>query len=506
MTAEWSPCGQGGCTAFPAPEAERCWQHLPPLALPATLARLAPGADVDLRGTRVDGELLGQILARLRNAAGTLVIGKLSCEDAYFTHVAEFKKIAIEGDAIFSGCTFDADVLFEVAVFTENAVFDDGAFRGTATFTDAEFRRGASFKRRQFSSAVFRDAKFAGPVTFEEARVSAALELAPVRGFATLTLTGLAVSADLDVRANVPEVRCERAEFGGRTRLHLAGAKLSLNNSSFTQPAIVESWRDPAQGTASVAADDLLVRICSLQGVDAEHLTLSGADLRQCLISGIYRPEELRLAGHCQFAPTPSGWHLRWKCVPWRWTRREALYEEHLWRGWAASVPGQIGSGTTREARRSDAARLAVLYRQLRKGLEEARNEPGAADLYYGEMEMRRFSTKGWDERLLLSAYWLVSGYGLRASRSMLVLACLILTAAEAFERVGFGHHKHDPGYVDCLLYTAGSLLSLDLSGHLPAVLSDWGQVFRMTLRVMGPVLLGLGALAIRGRVKRSSG
>jgi hypothetical protein len=33
--------------------------------------------------------------------------------------------------------------------------------------------------------------------------------------------------------------------------------------------------------------------------------------------------------------------------------------------------------------------RLAVLYRALRKAQEDNKNEPGAADFYYGEMEMR---------------------------------------------------------------------------------------------------------------------
>ena len=245
------------------------------------------------------------------------------------------------------------------------------------------------------------------------------------------------------------------------------------------------------------------MRIRSLQGVDAEHLTLSDADLSHCLVSRIDRPEELRLAGHCKFDPTPHVWHRHW--LPWRWTRREALYEEHQWRGWAP-VSDPDGIGSSPEARQADAALLSVLYRQLRRGLEEARDEPGASDLYYGEMEMRRFSTSAWDERWLLTAYWLVSGYGLRASRSVFALTGLILAAAEGFQRVGFGHSAHHPGYVDCLLYATGSLLSLDFSGHLPTVLSDWGQVFRMFLRVMGPVLLGLGALAVRGRVKRSTG
>lgn len=52
-----------------------------------------------------------------------------------------------------------------------------------------------------------------------------------------------------------------------------------------------------------------------------------------------------------------------------------------------------------------------------------AGDEPGAADFYYGEMEMRRNSTAtpAW-ERVILFLYWLLSGYALRASRALLAL------------------------------------------------------------------------------------
>jgi hypothetical protein len=37
-----------------------------------------------------------------------------------------------------------------------------------------------------------------------------------------------------------------------------------------------------------------------------------------------------------------------------------------------------------------DPGQIAGLYRALRKGREDLKDEPGAADFYYGEMEMRR--------------------------------------------------------------------------------------------------------------------
>jgi len=153
-------------------------------------------------------------------------------------------------------------------------------------------------------------------------------------------------------------------------------------------------------------------------------------------------------------------------------------------------------------------ARLAVLYRQLRRAVENAGNEAGASGLYYGEMEMRRLGATGrpdlglLSERWLLGSYWLVSGYGLRAGRALGWLAALVLVAALALGHGGFVGATPDlPGRV---LYAAGSVVSLDVMiQHVPGVLTGWGDVIRLVLRVGGPVLLGLAALAIRAQVKR---
>jgi hypothetical protein len=291
-----------------------------------------------------------------------------------------------------------------------------------------------------------------------------------------------------------------------------------LTDTTFEQPSTVESWPgfaspgNDAPGATPVDKRQFAegqFRVRSLRGVDAEHLTLADADLSHCLILGLRRPEELGLAGRCRFALTPRGWSLysRWPPL-YRWTDRDVLYEERLWRrtsrtaalGWITT--DSVESADVKNAARLSAASLAVLYRLLRKAVEDAHNEPGAADLYYGEMEMRRLSTGRRDEKWLLTLYWLVSGYGLRASRAMLVLAGLVLASALVLQRAGFPGHRA-PGYLDCLLYAAGSLLSLDLPGHLPTTLTDWGQLVRIVLRIGGPVLLGLGALAVRGRLKR---
>src|SRR5262249_5695511 len=91
-------------------------------------------------------------------------------------------------------------------------------------------------------------------------------------------------------------------------------------------------------------------------------------------------------------------------------------------------------------------SRLEVTYRQLRKALEDGKNEPGAADFYYGEMEMRRATAKEGRhmDRWLLNAYWATSGYALRASRALACLSLVIAATITVLTVWGFPAHGKD--------------------------------------------------------------
>lgn len=176
---------------------------------------------------------------------------------------------------------------------------------------------------------------------------------------------------------------------------------------------------------------------------------------------------------------------------------------------------------------------ITAVYRQLRKAFEDGKNEPGAADFYYGECEMRRHSgstPKG--ERHLLRWYWLLSGYGLRASRAFSWLLTAMSLTVLLLMSFGLPTHDPDPATTGTL---HGSRISLSTNTPDPALQGGWSQrmtwartekafrvavnsvVFRssgqnlttagtyieMTSRLFGPTLLALGALAIRGRIKR---
>jgi hypothetical protein len=149
-------------------------------------------------------------------------------------------------------------------------------------------------------------------------------------------------------------------------------------------------------------------------------------------------------------------------------------------------------------------AQTAALYRALRKGREDSKDEPGAADFYYGEMEMRRHdSTKPTVERFVLFLYWLLSGYALRASRALVwlfgVLAvATLLLAAQGLEQPAAGWSFPARLGTAALVAVEGAVFRAS-----EQQLTYVGRLIQAALRFAGPILLGLAVLSIRGRVKR---
>jgi hypothetical protein len=193
-----------------------------------------------------------------------------------------------------------------------------------------------------------------------------------------------------------------------------------------------------------------------------------------------------------------------------RYIDRETIAEEHHFRGsgWddhCTRAPqwlrGRDGDQPLQPPQ------IAALYRALRKAREDARDEAGAGDLYYGEMEMRRHSppaalergrTRARGDRAILHAYWLLSGYGLRPARALASLAVTLLVGAALLRWFGFHEGR---SYGRSLLFAIES--SLSLLRPPQTGLSASGEIVQITLRLLGPLLFGLALLAVRARVKR---
>ncbi|MCT2589654.1 pentapeptide repeat-containing protein [Streptomyces sp. N2-109] len=496
---------------------------------------------------------------------------------AFFGH-AWFKAAKFSKDADFKAAKFHSYVTFELAIFSSTAWFWDVAFSKIAGFGAAKFTGHAEFTHATFSdkaefnmvtflrahfhgvtfsgSAQFISARFSESGWFKEARFRAETEFTDARsshvGFdgATfeitsqvgplvcrhLDLSGARFGAPVTIEAATDHCTCVRTRWESTAALRLRYTTVDLSDAVIEYPVSVAARATGFDGVlrpvdeSALAERDPRVQVASVSGIDTAHLVLRDVDLSACRFTGAFHLDQLRLEGRCTFAAAPFGLHRR-GIFPVRWTPRRTLAEEHHWRAATGAInwtPEPAG-GTTAQP-----SALAPVYRQLRKSFEDGKNEPDAADFYYGEMEMRRHDgERPRAERTLLTLYWAVSGYGLRASRA---LACLLgAMAVTVLAMMLWGIPKDVPkpattGHLteQDISLTTDNAAPVNPSGPLRTRLTSerWEKslrivvnsvVFRssgqdltttgiyteMACRLTEPVLFGLAALAVRGRVKR---
>jgi hypothetical protein len=424
--------------------------------------------------------------------------------------------------------------------FTVDAVFEGAQFTADAVFAGARFTGDAQFGGAQFS----------GDATFSGVRFERAPQLGPILVAGLLRLDRAVFTKRVEVAAIARAISCRRTQFSEGAVLEVGFAAVTLNDTQFLGPSrlvAAASHGFSQEQLHQIAGPEhpgstFHPQILSLQGTDVANLSLSGVNLEACAFTGAQNLQTLRaeVAG----VPTPRGWHIGWAWPPvWWWTRRNALVEEHAWRAtthkrhgwtperfiksdeptwwrtqrnalveeraWRASI--EKPHGWTPEnfikaetpAAPPDTKQLAAVYRALREGREVSKDEPGAADFYYGEMEMRRMAAQTpWSERFILWWYWLLAGYGLRGLRALAWLVMTIVVLGVAFWQFGFG--RMHPPLGATLVYTALATVSLEAKAPpLGDELTLIGDLLRLMLRLSGPVLLGLALLSIRNRVKR---
>jgi hypothetical protein len=477
---------------------------------------------------------------------------------AQFHGETSFQKATFCGHALFRSITFSGIARFGQARFEGAARFDDSEFNGDVTFVAARFHKRAGFARANFKRAVnLAETVFLGVADFSSAVLRDETTLGPCKAN-DLKVSGIQVGRRCAIECDAQQfsgadIHCPdglnlRLDGGiyidASDMLSVAtltftyeGGQLTLADAKFNSPTTIAAPAHPKDSADVPASVEPLTvpKMLTLRRVDATNLNLVGIDLRACRFLDCYNRDRLRIDGPLQFAPTPAGR---------RWTRRQVLADEHLWRarydrrpaGWfpddsrhpGEEIPPYRPEERMRPPARAEAARVQTAYRDLRKGREDAKDEPGAADFYYGEMEMRRLAAHPHSiERALLNVYWTIAGYGLRASRAVVALFLLLLLGTIGLATVGFGPSSRleyrpaaqnptgqaatyrqvavpgsRPGWAAALDYSLESATSL-LRTYQPRPLSAAGQVIEITLRMLGPVFLALAILAIRGRVKR---
>jgi Pentapeptide repeats (9 copies) len=553
MAGDRRPCDQcgGACIAGAA----SCLAHAGPEERAAALKQFSASGDLDLSSVTISDALLKEIFdAAPHNADGHLVFSAFQLVGATFEGDARFDKATFNGDAEFDGAAFNgsagfaratfkgdagfaevtfendpefaeatfegnawfADVTFEGyarfaratfkgfarfvgATFNSYAWFDRATFKGDAEFDGAAFNGSAGFARAAFEGdAEFDGATFNGDAGFGEATFEGNVPaLGPVVVEGKLDLDGVHFTSAVRIDADASALTCRRARFGGGVRLDIRRATIRLDESDFSVPSL---FTGPAAGSSVGVAGR--PRLLSLNGTNVAGLALGNVSLADCRFAGAHNLDKLRLEADAVFGLSP---------VIAEWERRQVIAEEAAYRA-ASARPGRWQAPLWPDDPEDQPAPLspgviAGLYRALRKGREDAKDEPGAADFYYGEMEMRRHDRgigadrgRGRASRLVLAAYWLVSGYGLRAWRSLVTLALVTAFFALAFHFIGFAKPPEPATYWTSLLYAFRSTVSLTDD---QVTLTAWGSFLQALLRIAGPVLLGLTLLALRNRVKR---
>jgi hypothetical protein len=551
---EWPTCDEDSCIGVRLAATPKCLAHAGDEQRNATLKQLGETGEIDARGVPITQALLEQILAAApRDAADHPTFMAARFDSAIFEGDAGFGRAIFEGEAGFTPTTFRGDANFYGATFQRDAWFFAALFQGDAGFFGATFQDraeigGATFQgKAAFGRATFQgDARFSG-ATFQRdarfggARFEQAHQLGPLLVYGVLRLDAAYFAQLIQIEASTRGLCCQRTRFPAGVQFRLRGAQIVLDDADLSGPSILVGiaalsdaslakreqalvergfiehglvpavWCLAPQATVELSARP---RLLSVQGANVAGLGLANVDLAECRFAGAHNLDRLRLETEIHFSQAPVRLPWDWRAViaeerAWRAARSERWATPQWWPAWLHEPFDKEWPGVL------SAHQIAGLYRALRKGREDAKDEPGAADFYYGEMEMRRHAgrrsdtrtdhptgeaPRGQVERAILTAYWLVSGYGLRAWRALAWLAALTAGFAVAFHLAGFTRPPQPVSYWTSLLYAFRATLSLTDN---EVQLTAWGKLLQALLRLTGPVLLALALLAIRARTKR---
>jgi uncharacterized protein YjbI with pentapeptide repeats len=439
--------------------------------------------------------------------------------DADFTGETAFRKVRFEGGANFSRARFDGPVAFQGVTGHLGMVFQDAVFAGRAEFGPLRGDRWEAAPVTEVESSYAGSIRRVGddfPTTFERLDCSGA----EFRDDLELDCAVSELASFVDARftralgaLGGPKVAFDAGRFAGESSLALFGGEISMPGCRFEMSCRLRFSGDLAADACFFMAESTIAgpprhapetgRIRSLRGASLEHVTIQDAELSSCLFDGAYNLDQLRIAPNCRFAAPPDAS---------RYTHRRTIAEENLWRArwpprhrlggasWEVpAFPEWLGARVPPPLT-LEPADIALIYRALRKSTEDRKDQPGAADFYYGEMEMRRQGARrGSGEALLISLFWASSGYALRASRAIvgLVLICVVL--AIGFTAFGFAAHR---SIGDALIYSFGASARVATKfDHAP--LTAGGSILAIVLGIVGPLLFGLALLSVRGRVQR---
>jgi uncharacterized protein YjbI with pentapeptide repeats len=542
--SSWRRCHVDTCLGNAVTRDGACLRHASPRARTEYLSKgIGPAHALSLQGVAVDQALLDEIKSSPA-VAGKTMLRPFLLTGADVTNL-DFSGWEFAEACSLYGAIFHQKADFEGAVFhgffdARGAHFDDsvGYFSGSTFKYDVHLSYVHSERQSiDFSSCTFAKGVIAkgldGPLLLYESSFAGDLILTST--VTTVRLDGASVTGSLDTTGSRYGVFLASwlhadgarslgpmeiqngciltdARFAERIHIEVSAKSLDMTGVRLDKggrvEADVEEIRLERLSTASAVSISGSKRseakpiITSINNADAGAMSFAQVDMSRCLFYGAHDLDRTKIEATVVLPRAPK-WRSRRQCVADEFVARVHAHGRfrHRW-----SLPGVTTTsdspGASSNDERLEASQVESVYRDLRKSLEARGNEPGAADFYYGEMEMRRKATTSYAERFILWLYWAVSGYGLRGLRALVWLAAVVVGLAVLLQAIGF--NNGDPCFRDALIYTAQGTVSIPSSNRALTDHVSWaGEVLRIVLRLVGPILLALALLSVRNRVKR---
>ena len=555
-TGYWDACQSEGCLGEAVDRNARCLLHATPDMREQYLSSLTNGElqRLSLRGVSVSQELLEVVLRShiFRDKRVMIPLDLTGADMDARATLADYKfdqYVTLNGSIIreqkgfrFERCEFRRGLTGSyclcdggVPAFINSKFLEDvnisymAVERTSLGFTDCEFSKsliadGLHFEKAGFhirnctvrANMYVRNALIA-VIQMEGGEIGEEIDITGTRceAFRAQHITAQ-MAHQLGPIEVANDCTLAHSRFHSRIRIELRSSTLDLIGTLFSKGGSIiarqsrMTLKQVSVGTsllvAGLSENEDRPEVLSVQDADAGSMAFNNVDMSRCVFHGAHDLGRVVIEPTVTFAGTPARRFF---------SRRRCVADEFAWRlnagglrAWGWSLPGTRRAGAPLDPHASQqtvelpvlrAIEVASVYRDLRRSVELRADQPGAADFYYGEMEMRRHSTeRGLPEQAVVWIYWALSGYGLRALRAFFALLLLVCAGTLALRYTGF-----ESGCVTFQKAAISSLRSIVPGMRYQESLTPAGSVIEIVLRAVSPLLIALWILALRNRVKR---
>lgn len=447
------------------------------------------------------------------NFAEARFLGMADFGGAYLGEKSQMMKVHFAAPPTFLGASFGPRARLTQWFVEGDLNMRSAHFLGAASLRDAEVTGNLILSYANFEGTIDLGGVHIGKSAYlGNLAINGAERFGPLHVEGSLDLQRAIIRSACAFVLSASDIDLTEARFAAPARISIGGGDVMMERVE-SEARLVLTTPQPIGVKMSPP------RLLSVRGSDLDAVVVSGFDVRPLRFAGAEGIDGLRIESGSAFEYAPRGPR----------THREVIAEEHSMRSahggdnWDPPATRDEAIGHTPTV---GTAELSRIYRGLRKAREDIRDAPGAADFYYGEMEMRRFQAREELRRwqgfgpwalhagsyLLLELYRLCGGYGVRPSRPLVLFAILTMLAAIWVDAGGLIQHlvtgagASQPKTVaadfgQCLIFVLRSALLLPTSTEVRAGSgAEWIQI---AARVLGPLLIGLFAFGMRARVHR---